>query len=89
MDLSKAFDCVDHEILLDKIHLAGIRGNLWDLIKTYLSKREQYVEIDNKKGDTKPTSFSVPQGCISSPTFYSIYTKDLDKSMNTIDTCKP
>ena len=53
MDLSKAFDCVDHNILLDKIYKVGIRGNMWELIKSYLENRYQYVEMHEIKSDTK------------------------------------
>ncbi len=49
LDLSKAFDTLDHNSLLDKLHYYGIRNTPLDLFKNYLTNREQYVEIDNFK----------------------------------------
>merc|ERR1712240_825778 len=49
IDLTKAFDTVDHTILLDKMHHYGIRGNIHNLFKSYLSNRQQYVKVNNKK----------------------------------------
>ena len=47
IDLSKAFDTIDHKILLNKLHNYGIRGSPYDLLKSYLSDRYQQVKIEN------------------------------------------
>ena len=47
MDLSKAFDTIDHNILLHKLYNYGIRGIVWSWIKSYISNRQQYVSIDD------------------------------------------
>ena len=47
LDLAKAFDSVDHQILLRKLHCYGIRGKAFDLFKSYLSSRSQFVKLPN------------------------------------------
>ena len=49
LDLKKAFDTVDHDILLNKLYHYGVRGIPHDLLKSYLSDRKQYVQLQNKK----------------------------------------
>ena len=63
-DLSKAFDTVNHEILLDKLENLGIRGKALELFKSYLSDPEQYVNIDNCKSKSRPKRYGVPQGSV-------------------------
>ena len=62
IDLTKAFDTVDHAILLDKMYNYGIRGNVNNLFKSYLSNRQQYVKVNHANSDMKPVKCGVPQG---------------------------
>ena len=79
-DLSKAFDVIDHNILLHKLNSYGIRGitNKWFL--NYLSDRIQYVEIDGHRSNPRQLYCGVPQGSILGPLLYLIYVNDISKS---------
>jgi hypothetical protein len=82
IDLTKAFDTVDHNILLEKLHHYGIRNTPLSLMKSYLSNRYQYVEIDHIKSDSKLIHTGVPQGSVLGPLFFIIYLNDIHKSSN-------
>lgn len=77
MDLSKAFDTVDHNILLAKLERAGVRGVPLDLFKSYLSNRSQFVSFDGIKSNIKFIDVGVPQGSVLGPLFFIIYLNDL------------
>lgn len=77
LDLSKAFDTVDHNILLAKLERAGVRGIPLDLFKSYLSNRSQFVSFDGIKSNIKFIDVGVPQGSVLGPLFFIIYLNDL------------
>ena len=79
-DLTGAYDCVDHEILKEKMKYYGLKGKLMDLMESYLDEREQYVEIHTKKSKrTKCLKCSVIQGSRMSGMLYTIYTNEVVK----------
>ena len=85
MDLSKAFDTLDHSILLKKLQYYGISGTELDWFKSYISNRKQYVEIENFKSTQVSITTGVPQGSILGPLLFLIYMNDIPNASRYFD----
>ena len=77
IDLQKAFDSVDHQLLCTKLEFYGIRGVAYQWIRSYLSNRTEYVSYEGHKSELLPIQCGIPQGSILGPLLFTIYVNDM------------
>ena len=85
IDLSKAFDTVDHNILISKLEHYGVRGTALRWLKSYLSNRQQYVEFNGVSSESLEIKCGVSQGSILGPLLFLLYTNDLCNASKVVD----
>ena len=77
LDLKKAFDTVDHRIMIRKLYASGIRGNILNWFISYLDDRSQYVAFDETHSSTQSIKSGIPRGSILGPLLLIIYINDI------------
>ena len=80
VDLKKAFDTVNHDILLAKLYHYGIRGNFHKLLRSYFSNRKQFTVVNGVSSQCLEIKCGVPQGSVLGPLFFNIYVNDLSNA---------
>ena len=81
IDYSKAFDTIEHELLLTKLLKLGFSVDAIKILHSYLTDRNQYVQIDDKSSSLSSIFFGVPQGSILGPVLFNLYVQDLNENV--------
>ena len=81
LDLKKAFDTIDHEILILKLENMGLRGHVSALVRSYLSDRHQFTQVNGSYSKLGLIRTGIPKGSVLGPILFLLYINDLTKSV--------
>jgi endonuclease/exonuclease/phosphatase family metal-dependent hydrolase len=87
LDIQKAFDRVDHNILLQRVHDSGITGKAWLWLRSFLTNRRMRCVDASEYSSWLPIHYGVPQGCVLSPLLFLIFINGLQKTIATDPNC--
>ena len=86
--MAKAFDTVNHTLLLKKLDKLGFTGNLWKLMEDYLKNRKQKTIVNGITSQAKNVQCGIPQGSTVSPLLFILYMNDLSAILKTLTLCR-
>ena len=87
MDLSKAFDCIDHDLLIAKLHAYGFSRSILELIYSYLNERKQRVKVNRSFSARKESTKGVPQGSVLRPLLFNTSINDIFFLVSDTEVC--